>query len=251
MAPFTSCGSRRKDRRERAAQPDQGDHRDRGRGAVHEGHAAIRDVRQLAPRARGAAAGGRSGDRGRHPARPADPRGALGALRLADDPAGLRRRRACRRRRHRRGARGERRARADAAREARRRVPRRRRRAGSRRRLTALDSLSGSIESGEGYMSEVAATPSAESRRRTSLYVSGAIALAVVVVGIVFAASAPWYFVFKMLHVSAAVVWVGGGLFLTICALLAELADNDDQLLQIGHWAEVVAGRLFPLMSFV
>jgi uncharacterized membrane protein len=100
-------------------------------------------------------------------------------------------------------------------------------------------------------MSEVAATPSAESRRRTSLYVTGAIALAVVVVGIVFAASAPWYFVFKMLHVSAAVIWVGGGLFLTICALLAELADNDDQLLQIGHWAEVVAGRLFPLMSFV
>src|SRR5215475_10718389 len=97
-------------------------------------------------------------------------------------------------------------------------------------------------------MSEVVAAP-AESRRRTSLVVTGAIAL--VVVGIVFAASAPWYFVFEMLHVSAAVIWVGGGLFLTICALLAELADNDDQLLQIGHWAEVVAGRLFPLMSFV
>jgi uncharacterized membrane protein len=100
-------------------------------------------------------------------------------------------------------------------------------------------------------MSEVAATPSAESRRRTSLYVTIAIAAAVVVVGIVFAASAPWYFVFKMLHVSAAVVWVGGGLFLTICALLAEVANDDDQLLQVGHWAEVVAGRLFPLMSFV
>ena len=65
-------------------------------------------------------------------------------------------------------------------------------------------------------MSEVAVTPSAESRRRTSVVVTGAIALAVVVIGIVFAASAPWYFVFKMLHVGAAVVWVGGGLFLTI-----------------------------------
>src|SRR6059058_6215993 len=54
-----------------------------------------------------------------------------------------------------------------------------------------------------------------------------------------------------MLHVGAAVVWVGGGLFITICAVLAELADNDDQLLQIGHWAETVAGRLFPAMSFV
>lgn len=101
-------------------------------------------------------------------------------------------------------------------------------------------------------MSEVAAaTPTAEGRRRTSLVVTGAMALVVVVVAIVFAASAPWYFVFKMLHVGAAVVWVGGGLFLTICALLAELANDDDQLLQVGRWAETVAGRLFPAMSFV
>ncbi|HSC51650.1 MAG TPA: DUF2269 family protein [Gaiellaceae bacterium] len=100
-------------------------------------------------------------------------------------------------------------------------------------------------------MSEVVATPSAEGRRRTSLVVTGVMALVVVVVAIVFAASAPWYFVFKMLHVGAAVVWVGGGIFLTICALLAEVANDDDQLLQVGHWAEVVAGRLFPLMSFV
>jgi uncharacterized membrane protein len=81
--------------------------------------------------------------------------------------------------------------------------------------------------------------------------VTTAIAVALVVVSIIFAANAPWYFVFKMLHVGAAVIWVGGGLFITIIALLAELADDDDQLLQIGHWAEVVAGRLFPVMSFV
>jgi hypothetical protein len=31
--------------------------------------------------------------------------------------------------------------------------------------------------------------------------------------------------------------------------VLAELANDDDQLLQIGHWAETVAGRLFPVMS--
>jgi hypothetical protein len=47
------------------------------------------------------------------------------------------------------------------------------------------------------------------------------------------------------------VIWVGGGIFITICALLAELSNDDDQLLAIGHWAEVVAGRLFPIMSFV
>jgi uncharacterized membrane protein len=98
---------------------------------------------------------------------------------------------------------------------------------------------------------EQVAVATAESRRRTSVIATSAIALALVVVAIVFAANAPWYFVFKMLHVGAAVVWVGGGLFLTVIALLAELANDDDQLLQIGHWAETVAGRLFPLMSFV
>ncbi len=100
-------------------------------------------------------------------------------------------------------------------------------------------------------MEQVVAAPSAANRRRMSIIVTASIAVALVAVSIVFAASAPWYSVFKMLHVGAAVVWVGGGLFITICAVLAELADNDDQLLQIGHWAETVAGRLFPAMSFV
>ena len=98
---------------------------------------------------------------------------------------------------------------------------------------------------------EQAVATTAESRRRTSVMVTAAIALALVVVSIILAANAPWYFVFKMLHVGAAVIWVGGGLFITIIALFAELANDDDQLLQIGHWAETVAGRLFPLMSFV
>jgi uncharacterized membrane protein len=99
-------------------------------------------------------------------------------------------------------------------------------------------------------MEEAAATPTTD-RRRTSVLVTGVIALAVVVVSIIFAANTQWYFVFKMLHVGAAVVWVGGGLFIATCAVLAELANDDDQLLQIGHWAETVAGRLFPVMSFV
>ena len=99
-------------------------------------------------------------------------------------------------------------------------------------------------------MEQVVAAPSAESRR-TSFIVTSVIALTLVFVSIVFAANTPWYFVFKMLHVGAAVVWVGGGLFITIIAVLAELANDDDQLLQIGHWAETVAGRLFPVMSFV
>ena len=100
-------------------------------------------------------------------------------------------------------------------------------------------------------MDQVAAAPPDARRRRTSVVVTAAIAIALVVVFIVFAADAQWYTVFKMFHVGAAVIWVGGGIFITICALLAEIANDDDQLLSIGHWAEVVAGRLFPVMSFV
>jgi uncharacterized membrane protein len=100
-------------------------------------------------------------------------------------------------------------------------------------------------------MDQVAAAPTDVRRRRTSVVVTAAIAIALVVVFIVFAADTQWYTVFKMFHVGAAVIWVGGGIFITICALLAELSNDDDQLLAIGHWAEVVAGRLFPIMSFV
>ena len=100
-------------------------------------------------------------------------------------------------------------------------------------------------------MPEAVAVPSAESRRRTSLVATGAIVVAFLVVSVVFATQTTWYFVFKMLHVGAAVVWVGGGLFIAICALLAELASDDDQLLFIGRLADQVAAKVFPLMSFV
>src|SRR6476620_661047 len=100
-------------------------------------------------------------------------------------------------------------------------------------------------------MEQVVVAPSAERRRRTSIIATSLIAAALVIVSIVFAVNTPWYFVFKMLHVGAAVVWVGGGLFITIIAVLAELANDDDQLLQIGHWAETVAGRVFPVMLFI
>jgi uncharacterized membrane protein len=83
-------------------------------------------------------------------------------------------------------------------------------------------------------MEQVVVAPSADSRRRTSIIATSLIAAALVIVSIVFAVNTPWYFVFKMLHVRAAMVWVGGGLFITIIAVLAELANDDDQLLQIA-----------------
>jgi putative copper export protein len=76
-------------------------------------------------------------------------------------------------------------------------------------------------------MPEAVASAPAEAGRRTSLIVTAAIGIAFVIVSIVFAANTQRYFVFKMLHVGAAVVWVGGGLFLTICAVLARRRRAD------------------------
>ena len=77
------------------------------------------------------------------------------------------------------------------------------------------------------------------------------VAVAFLVFAVVFATQTTWYFVFKMIHVGAAVVWVGGGLFITFCAIRAELADDDDQLLEIGRLADQIAAKVFPVMSLV
>jgi uncharacterized membrane protein len=100
-------------------------------------------------------------------------------------------------------------------------------------------------------MDQSVTLPVAERRRRVSIVATSAIGLAFLVVSVIFAANTQWYFVFKMLHVGAAVIWVGGGLFIALCAILAELANDDDQLLVIGRLADQVASKVFPIMSFV
>src|SRR5207237_3421828 len=100
-------------------------------------------------------------------------------------------------------------------------------------------------------MEQVVVAPSAESRRRTSVVATSLIALVLIVVSIVFAANTSWYFVFKMLHVGAAVVWVGGGLLITICAVRGGRGRDDDELLRIAQRSDAVAARVFPVLSFV
>jgi uncharacterized membrane protein len=98
---------------------------------------------------------------------------------------------------------------------------------------------------------ETTASASVPDRRRTSLIATVAAGVALLVVSVVFATQTTWYFVFKMIHVGAAVVWVGGGLFLAICALMAEVANDDAELLQVGKWADRVAAKVFPVMSLI
>jgi uncharacterized membrane protein len=78
------------------------------------------------------------------------------------------------------------------------------------------------------------------------------IGLAVLVglVGIAWAAPSS-YEIYKVLHVLAAVVWVGGGVLLTILALLTQRANDPVALANIGRQAEFVGTRIFIPSSVI
>ena len=68
------------------------------------------------------------------------------------------------------------------------------------------------------------------------------IGLAVIVV---FLSNTSWYFVFKTIHVLAAIIWLGGGAMITVLAWRAQRAKDTPQLLQIGKQAEWLSTRVF------
>lgn len=99
----------------------------------------------------------------------------------------------------------------------------------------------------------VAAAPSAG---RTSAWVTAAVAIALVAVGLTFAlktTDAPThaFAIFKLIHVSVAVFWVGGGLLLTILALRAERAKSAEELAHIARQAVFAGERLFAPAGLV
>lgn len=93
-------------------------------------------------------------------------------------------------------------------------------------------------------------TSPVEVPERGRAWVTPAIGLAVVAVGLLFAfkatdASTTWFGVFKLVHVSVAVFWVGGGLLLTALAIRAERADDPEEIATIARQATFVGQRLF------
>jgi len=62
---------------------------------------------------------------------------------------------------------------------------------------------------------------------------------------VVFLADTSWYFVFKTIHVLAAIIWLGGGAIITVLAWRAQRARDTPQLLQIGKQAEWLSTRVF------
>jgi uncharacterized membrane protein len=81
-------------------------------------------------------------------------------------------------------------------------------------------------------------------------WVTPALLLTVVGVFLLFAfkatdATTTWFAVFKLIHVSVVVFWVGGGLLLTGLALRAERSDDPEELATVARQATFVGEKLF------
>lgn len=93
-------------------------------------------------------------------------------------------------------------------------------------------------------------TSSASSPSDRAGWLTPALLLALVGVGLLFAfkatdTSTTWFGVFKLVHVSIAVFWVGGGLLLTALALRAQLSKDPGELATIARQATFVGEKLF------
>jgi uncharacterized membrane protein len=90
----------------------------------------------------------------------------------------------------------------------------------------------------------------AAANRRASNTVTAVVALAVLALALVFVfktnvAPSHWYAFFKWVHVTGAVLWVGGGLTLTILALKAERSSDASEMAMIARQAAFVGERVF------
>jgi uncharacterized membrane protein len=93
-------------------------------------------------------------------------------------------------------------------------------------------------------------TTSAQAPERGSSWITPAILLAILGVGLLFAfkatdASSTWFGVFKLIHVGVAVFWVGGGILLTVLALRAERTHDPEALAAIARQATFAGEKLF------
>jgi uncharacterized membrane protein len=70
----------------------------------------------------------------------------------------------------------------------------------------------------------------------------------VIVIGLVFAFSSVgdhWYFFFKWIHVTFAVIWIGGGAFITILGVRAQQSGDTGEILTIARQAAFAGEKIF------
>jgi uncharacterized membrane protein len=80
---------------------------------------------------------------------------------------------------------------------------------------------------------------------RSALLPTALIGIAFLVVAIVFLSGAQWYTGFKVVHVLAVVIWVGGGMAITILGLRAERSADDTEVIGLAKQASFMGERVF------
>src|SRR3954469_6271443 len=76
----------------------------------------------------------------------------------------------------------------------------------------------------------------------------GVVAVVAIVV-ILFAANSSfygaWYALFKTVHITFAVIWIGGGFMLTLLGIIAETKNDPDEIAIVARQAAMVGEKLF------
>ena len=95
----------------------------------------------------------------------------------------------------------------------------------------------------------------ASGERRSSTLTTILVA-AVLVIAAIFALKSTavpdhWYGLFKAVHVTFAVMWVGGGTMITILAIVAERSNDPTQIAQVARQAATVGEKFFAPVGLV
>lgn len=96
----------------------------------------------------------------------------------------------------------------------------------------------------------------APAEERTSGALTYLLLAAVLVVAAIFALSSTavpnhWYGLFKAIHVTFAVLWVGGGTMITILAIVAERSNDPAQIANVARQAATVGEKFFAPVGLV
>jgi uncharacterized membrane protein len=102
-------------------------------------------------------------------------------------------------------------------------------------------------------MDTPASVPAEESTSGTLTYALLAIVLVVAAIFAFNSTAVPdhWYGLFKAIHVTSAVLWVGGGAMITILAIVAERSNDPVQIAHVARQAAAIGEKFFAPIGLV
>lgn len=100
-------------------------------------------------------------------------------------------------------------------------------------------------------MSPVESAASSGPRRQSVLFSTALIAIAFLIVAVIFTWSAERYQIYKVLHIFFSVVWIGGGLLMTLLGVKAELSDDPSERMWLARQGAFVSDKVFLPSSLV